>query len=110
MSKTYALVIAASGIFAKTFTLPVPQESGVVGFIESEAEALAVGENLKLEVDVTITKTAGGVNGAATVNVGPIKEAFDVTEHIAGLPELLVDAQIGSGRTETVVADVVETS
>jgi len=109
-AKTYALVIAATGILAKSLTVPIPQESGVVGFIEQQAENLAVGEALKLEVDLTFTDTAAGLVGAATVDIGPLKESFGFTEHISGVENLLVEGALGSGKTETFTADVVETS
>ncbi len=107
---TYALVIAANGILAKSLTIPIPRESGVVGFIEQQAETFVVGGALKLVVDLTFTKSPTGVTAAATVDIGPLKEAFGFTEHISGIEELLVAGALGSGKTETFTADVVETS
>ena len=108
--KTYAILLAAAGILAKSVTVTVPQESGLVGDIELAAENLAVGDKLTATAVLTVTDAGGKLNYAVSAQLGPLHEAFDATEQLSGIEGLIVDGTVGTGKSETLTAEIVEVS
>ena len=105
----YLLHLTASDLITKDVDIPIPQESGFIGVIESWLEREAVNDAWGVGGVITLTASSKGLNAAITIEgFAHVLESWDATETLTALGALADAAIIGPGKTERFGATIKE--